>query len=771
MFKLVEKPDLAKLKQVIESGRINETKVNEYNHYYKEVVNGKGSVERTYYQKPYNGNYHGRYYCNQMSSQRMDRYVRSAVFSATEFDIDIVSCHLSILNNICNANGIKVCNLRKYLEDKESIFKTMDFTDAEIKNYNYTNKQNWSFNDFCKFVVTSSLYGASLPTIKKTLCLKRSAYVSDSMQKLLDELRKLRSKIVELPTYVSLIKDMNEHFTAKYAKTQNPTDQYNKGKGLSFILQKHETEHVMNAIKMCQTEGLEVSSYIYDGFQIRSSSSEKVHDIVKKINEKMPVKFVIKEFPKSILDFEPEMFLVGDTPNSKIPQTEFFTYAAFNSISIKDSFGKATEEELLIKKQYFEQHCAFVEKLNRYFFRIGSKEWLPKTRTQLLENNGYMKDFLKYWLDSDKRTVQTICWCPYSVVSPPKEYQTDETRINVFGGLLHEIQPDFIVSEEKISLICDHLRIVWADNVPRVYEHIINCFASIIQKPWEKLGISILLKSSREGAGKNIILEFIADHVLGRDFSRSFSDIDSFLSKFNADAERSIITILDEIGGNGATIKNSNRLKDIITRKSVPIEKKGLDRYLAKDCNNCFMTTNDDWIVKLSVSDRRNFCLELNNEKINEKGYFAKLAEACESREVGLHFFHYLMQINLTEFVANDIPSTEWREELRERTTKFDPMFRTLLSLRGETRLSSKDLLDRHNKFANKHNICSSTKAMNKKWVNYTRWPKQKPRIDGEQVLGFIFTDELILQTCRDITRNPTYEFPEIFDESINCQL
>ncbi len=67
-----------------------------------------------------------------------------------------------------------------------------------------------------------------------------------------------------------------------------------------------------------------------------------------------------------------------------------------------------------------------------------------------------------------------------------------------------------------------------------------------MQIPYKKIGIAILLKS-KQGAGKNIIWEFIADFMIGKKYSLVVGDIDRLLGRFNTIVENKILTICDEI--------------------------------------------------------------------------------------------------------------------------------------------------------------------------------------------------------------------------------
>ena len=101
--------------------------------------------------------------------------------------------------------------------------------------------------------------------------------------------------------------------------------------------------------------------------------------------------------------------------------------------------------------------------------------------------------------------------------------------------------------------ILNHIKEVYSCGNEKLYQYIIKWFASKFQYPNKKIG-TLVLKSDLEGAGKNIILDFIAEHVIGIKHARLIDNIETLFKNFNAEAEASIITIIDEIGNTGCQI-------------------------------------------------------------------------------------------------------------------------------------------------------------------------------------------------------------------------
>ena len=118
-----------------------------------------------------------------------------------------------------------------------------------------------------------------------------------------------------------------------------------------------------------------------------------------------------------------------------------------------------------------------------------------------------------------------------------------------------------------------------------------------------------------------------------RDDNILIDNIETLFKNFNADSETSIITVLDEIGNRGGAYKNSDTLRSMITRKTFMIEPKGIDKYCAYDYNDYIFITNNDWIVKVTMSDRRYCCLEVSQKYVGNIQYFNDIVKSCFNDE------------------------------------------------------------------------------------------------------------------------------------------
>jgi len=107
----------------------------------------------------------------------------------------------------------------------------------------------------------------------------------------------------------------------------------------------------------------------------------------------------------------------------------------------------------------------------------------------------------------------------------------------------------------------------------------------------------------------------------------AINDIDRLLGRFNVIIQNKLLTICDEISNYGGTFKSNDKLKNLITQSEQVIERKGLKPIRFSDYNNYIFLSNNNWPIKVELSDRRYFCLDLDNSKCKDSDYFDILGD------------------------------------------------------------------------------------------------------------------------------------------------
>jgi len=260
-----------------------------------------------------------------------------------------------------------------------------------------------------------------------------------------------------------------------------------------------------------------------------------------------------------------------------------------------------------------------------------------------------------------------------SIVFAPMKLAPKHT-INLFTG----IKASPVENAAIIAPIINHIYSVWASKSDEVFVYIIDWLASIIQGI--KTGTVIVLYSARQGAGKNVISDFICNKVIGNTYSAETNDIENLVSKFNNIFANKIFTVINEannVDGSPANYhKTFDKLKDLITSPTVTIERKGIDSFKIDDYNNYLITTNNEYPVKLSEHDRRYTLLKIDESMTGNKDYFDILHEHTSgeySADCANAFLYYLQSRVIVSNIRVCLTTT-WKETIVALQKPTDPI-------------------------------------------------------------------------------------------------
>ena len=379
--------------------------------------------------------------------------------------------------------------------------------------------------------------------------------------------------------------------------------------------------------------------------------------------------------------FHPKENLLKDVmeysqPNGHI---DFSLMSTFKKTETDDSGNEAKVNDISRGIIYLNQYLIFINHSSPaqlIEFTDQDKRGFLIRKVAGLEKTTYspIKNFFKCWLASPiRREVSRIVFKPY-LQQRPRDFNGE---FNLFHGFKFPYDPHFQVSIEKIQIWLDYILHLWCNNDQSLYQYVLSWFSHKVQFPEKKIGVSLICKSILQGAGKNTLFNFFTKNVIGSEYGNQIGNADDLFERFNGEFEHSLLVCCDEIGHQGAMYKNADKLKALITRELINIEEKGVEKKLnCPDYNDYMMFSNNDWIIKAESSDRRNCCLELSNAQVGEFDYWNKIYGQMND-DVGMHFFHYLANYDLSDVNIKKIPMTEWKRELKERS--YDPIMKMLL--------------------------------------------------------------------------------------------
>ena len=229
--------------------------------------------------------------------------------------------------------------------------------------------------------------------------------------------------------------------------------------------------------------------------------------------------------------------------------------------------------------------------------------------------------------------------------------------LNTSPGFLVERQVGFVVDGSKLEMLLYHLRYVWACGHEPTFNYLIGFFADMVQRPERKAGVALVLRS-QQGAGKNIILTWMGEYILG-DLYVSIATMKQLKGGFNNILVNRLLVNFDEVEVDKET---EGLVRAMTTQKEGVHEKKGVDAAPVSTSERLIFSANADEPVPVSTDDRRNACVELADVAeilALAPDYFSKLAAALD-QECAEHFFQFLWQWS-APWVPKDVPTTPWR--------------------------------------------------------------------------------------------------------------
>lgn len=196
----------------------------------------------------------------------------------------------------------------------------------------------------------------------------------------------------------------------------------------------------------------------------------------------------------------------------------------------------------------------------------------------------------KLWLEWEKRRTYE------NVVFLPGE-QTPKDTYNLFRGwAVDPIKGDW-------SMLRNHIFENICESDERLFGWFMTWLSHIVQKPTLKPGSTIVI-TGKKGTGKSTLFDYM-NQILGRQ-GITVSQRKQIVGQFNGHLATTLLMVCEEAFW-AADPQAEGVMKDMITNKSMLIEKKGLDPVQSINYTRLALISNMDWVVPASLKDERRF--------------------------------------------------------------------------------------------------------------------------------------------------------------------
>jgi hypothetical protein len=548
---------------------------------------------------------YGRLYGNKGSLETLDKDIRGSLCAGIYTDIDIVNCHPVLIKQYAlNRYDLDMPYMADFIRSRSEIFDELE------------RKHNKS-RDECKSDFMKVMYNGRLDHDAPQLFHA----IKEEMASL------IRSMIAD--------REYNELFHAT-KNEDNPRASF-----CSHIIQTEERRCLLALRDSLIAQGYSVDVLAYDGCMVRST--EVGDDVLTKA----------EEFIKSETGYEVQLAIKPLVGFRDLEE------ASSQSLNAKEAESKAAYDAMKLDWEqnhfYFAPTNQIVEVDNGKMgmYDIGHAEEYFNTWT-FPGPDGQKALFLKKWrADETRRVVKEL------VYKKPEDCLPHEASL-FEGFAFRSYTADPETAPADIARFMDLLGSCCNDETPVVL-YVLNTFAHMIQKPFEKTGVCTIFSSECQGTGKDTLLGIIR-RLIGS-HSAHYTSTDAFYEKHDTQKGGAIFTYLEEACA-GANKTRADELKARITTDTLTINPKGQKAYTVPNIARIFMTTNHSDPVKFEETDRR-FLLINPSERLVKADWVAIYDQIMKERFVA-NIGAYLEGIDISGWKIKDIPMTEVKKEIVE---------------------------------------------------------------------------------------------------------
>lgn len=261
------------------------------------------------------------------------------------------------------------------------------------------------------------------------------------------------------------------------------------------------------------------------------------------------------------------------------------------------------------------------------------------------------------------------------VFDPRPQVEQDPDVFNIWQGYVISAEDASVFDEDDCQALLDHIFNIWCRCRQDHYDYVINWFAHILQKPWQKISVLLALQSA-EGAGKGVVLEMIG-LIMGSAHFKAVANVNGLIGDFNGELEGKCLIDLDEAVW-GGDVKTSSKMKNLITESRQQVNKKHKESYEIDNSTAFMITTNNELFAGVEKGARRYACLRLDdrfagiaNDETDK--YFSEVRGVPSgvkepSPAVVGAFAKYLYKRDLRGWSARRVPKTDLLQDQIERS-------------------------------------------------------------------------------------------------------
>lgn len=397
--------------------------------------------------------------------------------------------------------------------------------------------------------------------------------------------------------------------------------------------------------------------------------------------------------------------------------------------------NKFNNPEYLKQKEKFEKRIFKLDtpfsyvKMNgnnslEFLEEVKLKQWAKGEFEKIVGDDDKEINFTDVWIEDSKKLLKN------EIVFDPDPNNDNSKNYNCFKGFDYDEEMEPVVEDN--SKFLQLLKKLTVEK--NVYEYFKQWIAHIIQYPYKKTNSAIVLYSETKGVGKNCIVECINRLLKG--YTAKVESIEDITRNFNAHLCNKLFITGDEICAKAKKV--SDKLKEIITRTSQNLEKKGKDVIALNDFSNWLFTSNNFDAFKVESGDRRLEMIHCCEDKLSttdSKAFFEEINNPTEINKL----FNFFKNVKFSYNIGVDAPPmTEYKKvlEYNNKAGYLQALFKEPYKFVNNS-FTSTELLKMTNEYSKQNYLAQTTDATTFGMVVNVMFKNYKKR--GDTVSKFNF--------------------------------
>lgn len=278
-------------------------------------------------------------------------------------------------------------------------------------------------------------------------------------------------------------------------------------------------------------------------------------------------------------------------------------------------------------------------------------------------------EFIKQWVaDPDKTIYEGLQFCPPPLVGR-------EGYFNTFRGLaaassIKDMEQSEI--DRRIQSWLRHVSILVGHH-PEYATYLHKLLAHIIQKPGEKTGVCVFIRSI-QGTGKDQFFRFLS-WIVGESLCHTVTNMSEIMGSKSANLQNKLLLNISEASFKDQKLY-AEELKALITGHRKTYSQKYLVDVVDNNLINVFMFTNNYGGMNISLDDRRYFVVEADGRHANDPEYHRPFNAYILDRDNQIAVYRYYKNLDIEGFVPmNERPITVVQQQMASQTTNILSFF------------------------------------------------------------------------------------------------